>query len=77
MGVYGSLRRDDLAARVRSFESYSRWEAQQRYACPPSVALEGVGLIWELMPPESRERPVDPSGVERMHSLLRGFRAVG
>jgi hypothetical protein len=37
----------------------------------PAAAIAAIGTLYELLPPESRRRPVDPSGVARMQAALR------
>jgi hypothetical protein len=37
----------------------------------PAAAVAAIGTLYELLPPESRRWPVDPSGVARMHDALR------
>jgi len=49
---------------------FASWQATSPDDVPPRVALEGVGLLWDLLPPRSRERPVETAGVQRMHSIL-------
>ena len=37
----------------------------------PAAAISAIGRLYELLPPESRRRAVDPAGVARMHEALR------
>jgi len=74
MGVYSGLRRAEVDLRTRALVCFSEWETQLQNRCPASVAVEGVGFIWDMLPPESRERPVKPAGVQRMHTILRHLR---
>jgi hypothetical protein len=73
--VYFDLRKSDLERRARGLRRFADWNAEFGIDCPPGVAIEGVGLIWDLLPEESRDRPVDPSGVRRMHDQLRHLKS--
>jgi hypothetical protein len=37
----------------------------------PAAAVAAIGTLYQLLPPESRRRAIDPAGVARMHEALR------
>jgi len=37
----------------------------------PAAAVAAIGTLYQLLPPESRRRTIDPAGVTRMHEALR------
>jgi hypothetical protein len=59
-----------VAAHLAALRRYNDWEAQHPIEMEASAALSAVGLLYDLMPPESRHRPSDPSGVAAMHRAL-------
>jgi len=69
------MRRAELAellrARVEGFERFARWEESHPARMTPTDAVSSIGALYALLPPEARRRPVDPSGVRRMHDALR------
>jgi len=40
----------------------------------PAESIAAVGFLHSLLPAESRERPIDPSGVMGMHRALVALR---
>lgn len=58
-------------ARIAGFERFAAWEASHPANLTPAVAVASIGALYALLPLESRQRPVDPSGVGRMHEALR------
>lgn len=66
--------RDAFQQRAEALRRFDRWQQRQRSVIDPGVAIEGVGWLWHLLPPESRERPVDTRGIERMRRLLAVLR---
>ena len=69
MGDAGDLAKL-MRARVEGFARYAEWSASHPAHLSPADAVASIGALYELLPPESRRRPVDPSGVRRMHELL-------
>ena len=59
-----------LRARAEGFARYAEWAASHPAHMSPADAVASIGALYELLPPESRRRLVDPSGVRRMHDLL-------
>jgi hypothetical protein len=37
----------------------------------PEAAVSAIGALYQLLPPGSRQRPVDTTGVARMRDALR------
>ena len=70
MSLYAGLSKADVELRARALDTFARWSSKHKSECLPSVALEGVGFLWELLPAASRERPVDATGVQKMHAAL-------
>ncbi|MFH0342807.1 MAG: hypothetical protein ACHBNF_11905 [Chromatiales bacterium] len=62
---------DIIKRRAVAFERYARWQAQAPNRCDPATALSGLGTLYELLPGESRSRPVDVSGVRVLHQRLQ------
>lgn len=61
---------EDLRARTAALERFAAWEADHPPRQSSAQALEGIGFLYELLPPEARARPVDPSGVMKLHRAL-------
>jgi hypothetical protein len=74
--IYGGLRAEAIRERSAALARFATWE--RRHAPEPSaeVALAGVAHLYELLPAESRSRPVDASGVSAMHRALSGLRCT-
>ena len=62
-----------IRQRANALAAFGDWESQQ-YARLPHLdsgqAIRIIGEILELLPEESRQRPVDTSGVQRLHEIL-------
>jgi hypothetical protein len=60
-----------LIQREKQLERYSRIEAglPSSPACP-ARSIAGIGWLFDLLPPASRRRAVDPSGVIELHRCL-------
>jgi hypothetical protein len=59
-----------FAARAAALRRFNDWEAKHPIHMKGEEALSGVGALYELMPPEARQRPSDPSGIVKMHQAL-------
>jgi hypothetical protein len=70
----GSDVREAFRRRAEALRRFDRWRERHPSVLDPRVALESVGWLWQLLPPESRERPLDTSGIERMRRLLAVLR---
>jgi hypothetical protein len=68
-------RSSHLAALVREradcFARFAAWEASHPARLPPAAAVAAIGALYQLLPPTSRRRPIDTSGVARLHAALR------
>ena len=60
--------------RAEALRRFGRWQEQHPSVLDPRVAVEGVGWLWQLLPQESRERPLDTRGIQRMRRLLAVLR---
>jgi hypothetical protein len=56
---------------MEGFARYAEWAAAHPPAMTPADAVAAVGRLYELLPPESRRREVDTTGVRRMTDALR------
>jgi hypothetical protein len=62
---------DLLRARIEGFERFAKWEASHPANLTPAAAVASIGALYLLLPPSARQRPIDTSGVRRMHDALR------
>ena len=62
---------DLVRIRAAAFARFAEWEASHPMMLAPAAAVAAVGSIYEMLPPESRQRPVDTTGVARMHDAFR------
>jgi hypothetical protein len=62
--------RREFERRAGALRRYDVWQRRHPSVLDPRTAIEGVGFLWRLLPPESRERPVDTGGIERMRRIL-------
>ncbi len=60
-----------LRTRIEGFERFAEWEAAHPSRLSPAAAVASIGALYALLPAESRQSIVDPSGVRRMHEALR------
>lgn len=56
--------------RTEALERFAAWAAEQPVKMSAQAALRGIGLLYELLPPEARTRAVDTEGVQRLHRAL-------
>jgi len=68
--VYPGLKAEAVRAREAALERFARWEAEHPTRWEPGAALAAVTALYDLLPPESRRRAPDPSGVMAFHALL-------
>jgi hypothetical protein len=72
---YPGLTGDAVRARAAALTRFERAAESLPSMLSPAEAVAAVGLLYDLLPAASRERPVDPSGVAELHralSVLRG-----
>jgi hypothetical protein len=60
-----------LRLRAEALTRFAAWESSHLMKLTPAAAVAALGTLYQLLPPESRRRAVDPSGVVRMHEALR------
>jgi hypothetical protein len=68
--IYPTLEPSALSRRASALAHYADWERQHGTSQAPGDALAGVAFLFELLPRESRARPLRTDGVARMHRLL-------
>ena len=68
--------KSEILARAAALRRFNLWEEKHTNVMRGQEALAAVGAIYDLLPPESRRRGFDPSGLCAMHlslSYLDGF----
>jgi hypothetical protein len=63
-----------LRQRAAGFARFAEWEASHPRTITAAAAVAAVGAIYELLPPAARTRPIDTSGIQRLHAALRHLR---
>jgi hypothetical protein len=63
-----------LRQRAEGFARFAEWEVSHPPVMTAEAAIATISAMFELLPPASRRRPVDPTGVHRMHQALRHLR---
>jgi len=61
----------DLRRRLAAFAEFERWEQTAQSRRSHADAVAAVSWLYDLLPAEARYRPLDTSGVQRLHALLR------
>ena len=64
------VKKSELLARTAALTRYNLWEENNIRFMGEQEALAAVGAIYDLLPPESRRRGFDPSGLRAMHLSL-------
>jgi len=62
-----------IRQRATALAGFGDWERREYTRLPhldPGQAIGIIGELLELLPEESRQRPVDTSGVQRLHKVL-------
>jgi hypothetical protein len=57
--------------RAASLERYSRWALEHPTPLSPSAAVEAIGALLDMMPPEARKQRTDPTGIALLHGALK------
>lgn len=65
--------RELLSWRDEALARFERWSGRMPTALDPAATLACLGFLWDLLPPDSRQRPVDTAGVAAMHRMLAGL----
>lgn len=60
-----------LRERAEGFVRFAAWESAHPAHLTPADAVAAIGALYQLLPPASRRRPIDTSGVTRMRAALR------
>lgn len=72
-GVRFGFDRARIRQRANALAAFGEWE-RKHYArllhLDPGQAIRIIGEIVALLPEESRQRPVDTGGVQRLHKIL-------
>jgi hypothetical protein len=63
-----------LGARSKGFERFAVWEAAYRSRSTPGEAVSAAAWLYDLLPVESRSRPIDTTGVTHLHQSFSRFR---
>jgi hypothetical protein len=61
---------DAVRQRLAALERFERWAKEHPTYPEPAAALSGVGLLYDLLPADARSRPIDTSGVAKLHRDL-------
>jgi hypothetical protein len=56
--------------RAEAFRRYAEWEAKHVETYQAADAVAGVGWLYELLPVECRQRPIDTQGIAKLHRSL-------
>jgi GNAT superfamily N-acetyltransferase len=60
-----------IRERAACFARFAAWETSHPARLTPAAAVAAIGALYQLLPAASRRRPVDTSGVARLHDALR------
>lgn len=56
--------------RAEAFGRYAEWQANHIETYQPADAVAGVAWLYELLPMDCRQRPIDIRGVAELHRCL-------
>jgi hypothetical protein len=60
-----------VRARTEALARFAEWESSHPATMTPEAAVAAIGALYQLLPIASRQRPIDTSGVARLHEALR------
>jgi len=60
-----------IRARRDALARFAEWESSHPATLTPEAAVAAIGALYQLLPIASRRRPIDTSGVARLHEALR------
>ena len=60
-----------LRARAAALTRFAEWEVSHPATLTSEAAVAAIGGLYQLLPVASRQRPIDTTGVARMHDALR------
>jgi hypothetical protein len=63
--------RDLVRQRAAALDQYADWAAAHPTLLAPADAVEAIGALLDMMPLADRLRPVDTTGVARLHAALK------
>lgn len=64
----------DLRARADALQRFDEWANTHPTEMPVAAVLAAAGFLYDRLPVNARERPIDPSGVIAFHTLFRRWR---
>ena len=68
---YEHLNAATFRDRAAALERFQEWERTQPPSdLEPADAIAAIGLLYDLLPPASRQRPENAAGVQQMHRAL-------
>lgn len=53
-----------------ALQCFNEWGGKHPRELSPQTAVEGLDFLYNLLPEESRQRPIDPSGIMIMRQAL-------
>jgi hypothetical protein len=56
--------------RLEALARFEAWAVAHPMALTPAAAVAAASRLYDLLPLESRHRPIDPSGVIVLHRML-------
>ncbi len=68
--IYPSLDPDAVRRHLSALRTFNEWEERNPMRLGPAEAIAAIGFLYDVLPPESRERPIDTSGIQKMHRAL-------
>ena len=58
------------AARLKAFDRFNDWERQNTVKPDAAACLTAVFELYELVPAEARQRPIEVEGIRKMRESL-------
>lgn len=59
-----------MAARASALRQFNTWEANHPLDLPPEKIIESLGFLYQLLPANDRQTPVNPAGIMNMRRAL-------
>ena len=72
--LYPDVDAEALRARAAGFERHAEWQRRNPSWPDAASALAQVAGLYEVLPPDARERPISTEGVAAMHRALAVLR---
>jgi hypothetical protein len=70
------MKKSDIIQRTEAFRKYNLWESRHPMALGAEKAIEAVGAIYDLIPPEFRRKEVDITGLRLMRLGFRHLKGA-